>query len=269
MNKKLVLVLVVIVISACAKQEQPTDVIAPTETPEPGSTWTNPIDQAVAAYIPAGEFEMGSPDAKPVHTVYLDAFWMYQTEVTNYQYSLCVENGACNLPEDTYRYDNDNDIVSPVVWVSWDDALNYCEWAGGRLPMEAEWEKAARGGLVGQTFPWGNTDPNCRFEAVNGANTRLCELWGEPIMVGRFAPNGYGLYDMIGNVREWVADWYDGDYYNNSPYKNPTGPTSGEWRVIRGGNFYYYISMLSVADREYLGPDLAWSDLGFRCVTSP
>lgn len=247
-----------------------SEILQPTPTLGIGSNLLNPVDGSILMYIPAGEFEMGNDygdtDERPVHTVYLDAFYMYQTEVTNAMYALCVEDGVCDPPDGTYYSDpayNDH----PVVNVSWYDSEDYCRWAGGRLPTEAEWEKAARGGLVGAVFPWGNSYPVCTPGAENGAQYNKCD--GPTVPVGSFAPNGYGLYDMAGNVWEWVGDWYDEDYYANSPYENPTGPTNSFYRVWRGGSWYFAVGYMSVAYRTFDSPDFSNIVLGFRCVISP
>jgi formylglycine-generating enzyme required for sulfatase activity len=245
-------------------------------TPLPVSTQVSPLDGMVLSYIPAGVFLMGSEEGgdneQPVHSVTLDAFWMDQTEVTNGMYALCVAAGACEPPRSGNTYTRDSDygdaahVNYPVVWVSWYRAEDYCNWAGRRLPTEAEWEYAARGGLAGATYPWGNEDPNCKqanflnqtFECVGGTSS-----------VGSYPPNGYGLYDMAGNVWEWVADWYDEDYYSTSPAENPLGPASGGNRVIRGGAWVFNEDFMRSAMRYAGDPGAADNDLGFRCAHSP
>ena len=213
----------------------PTYTPAPTVTPThaPGDTMLSPKDGMTLVYIPAGAFEMGSEDGSkfesPVHTVYTDAFWMDQHEVTYAQFTQFMEEEGYSA----YPYDYGDD--HPVVHVDWHDAQAYCEWADRRLPTEAEWEKAARGGLVEKKYPWGDEDPVCTKGAKNGAQYSSCD--GRPVPVMSFTPNGYGLYDMAGNVFEWVADWYDSGYYNNTPFENPPGPTSGSSRVLRGGSW--------------------------------
>jgi formylglycine-generating enzyme required for sulfatase activity len=210
--------------------------------------------------------ENGSSDEHPVHTIYLDDYWIYQTEVTNRMYALCVEAKICESPESS-EYGNDDSADHPVVTVSWYDAQTYCEWVGGRLPTEAEWEKAARGGLENMSYPWGNEAPVCDLGAENGAQFNDCN--GESVPVGSFAPNGYGLYDMAGNVWEWVADWYVSDYYQNSPLENPIGPEYGDFRVLRGGSSSYNYSSLRVAYRRNSSPAIAFYLSGFRCALSP
>ena len=222
-------------------------------------------------YVPAGEFQMGSEngysDEKPVHTVYLDVFWIDQTEVTNAMYAQCVQAGDCIQPSSTIYYSNSNYNDHPVVYVSWNDASAFCEWADRRLPTEAEWEKAARGGLEGKAYPWGDEAPVCELGAENGAQYGSCS--GQTVPVGSFGENGYGLYDMAGNVWEWVADWYASDYYASSPSSNPTGPDSGSSRVLRGGSWYPYGAFnIRSAIHYWDDPANTSSYLGFRCSHS-
>lgn len=219
--------------------------------------------------IPAGEFQMGSNDGrdseKPVHTVYLDAFYMDVYEVTNAQYRKFTNATGHKAPKLKY-YWNDSRINSPdqpVVGVSWHDAKAYCDWAGKRLPTEAEWEKAARGGLVGKKYPWGD---NITHDDANYDDTYTDgeDRWEYSAPVGSFAPNGYGLYDMAGNVREWCADWFD--YYSSSPGRNPTGPSSRTRRVLRGGSWVNQTDFLRVAYRFLYTPTGTEAGIGFRCV---
>ncbi len=244
-----------------------TATIAP--TPEPtlgiGSTMINARDGAEMVYVPAGEFLMGSEDADavsdeaPEHTVYLDAYWIYKNEVTNAQYRQCIEDGVCSgnlssYPETDY----------PAVYMDWYEANEYCTWAGGRLPTEAEWEKAARG-TDGRTYPWGEESPTCIL-------AQFCDCSGETVPVGSFlgGASPYGALDMAGNVWEWVADWYDAEYYQNSPSQNPTGPASGTGRVIRGGSWHISGRYLRVSYRDWLNPDYSSGNRGgFRCLFSP
>ncbi len=242
----------------------------PTLTLTPVPTLTRAQDGMVMVYVPAGPFKMGSTDGeedeRPIHTVTLDAFWIDQTEVTNAMYALCVQAGACNAPVDTTYYGDGAYANHPVVYVDWYQASNYCAWVGGRLPTEAEWEKAARGGLEGKRYPWGDELPTCQAGARNGAQYRGCD--GLTVAVGTFQPNGYGLYDMAGNVWEWVSDWYDPDYYRNSPASNPTGPISGGGRVLRGGSWFDYVKDIRSAVRHGAIPDYSNDFAGFRCLRS-
>ena len=219
--------------------------------------------------IPAGEFQMGSDDGeddeKPVHTVYVDAFYMDIYEVTNAQFEKFLESKGririhWSLGRPGFSHPN-----SPVIGAG-PSAMAYCEWAGKRLPTEAEWEKAARGGLEGKKYPWGDEPPD---ETKTNFNHHV----GHPTPVGSYPPNGYGLYDMMGNVCEWVSDWYRPDYYQNSPKRNPQGPDSGfeGWRVVRGGGWTSLPEHLSVSTRkgDYPGPvRMGGYSFGFRCAKS-
>jgi formylglycine-generating enzyme len=209
--------------------------------------------------IPAGEFQMGSNDGnddeKPVHTVYLDAFYMDIYEVTNAQYKKFMDATGYKAPKywNEVRYNASN---NPVVGVYWDDVVAYAKWAGKRLPTEAEWEKAARGGLV-----LVNT---ITHDTANYGGTGGKDKWDLTSPVGSFAQNGYGLYDMMGNVWELCADWYDENYYASSPKSNPKGPASGSYHVLRGGG--YYERSLRIGIRDSIHPILEGSAVGFRCV---
>ena len=225
----------------------------------------NPTDGALYVYVPAGEFEMGSTtgsnDEQPVHRVYLDEYWIGQTEVTNAQYALCVSAGGCTAPNNS-RWQDSNYRDHPVTHVDWNRARAYCAWAGVRLPTEAEWEKAARG-TDGRIYPWGNSAPDGRRLNYNG-NV------GSTTAVGTY-PTGaspYGALDMAGNVWEWVNDWYDSGYYSQSPSDNPQGPATGESRVLRGGSWYGYGNFVRSALRHYDFPVDWFDNVGFRCVRS-
>jgi formylglycine-generating enzyme required for sulfatase activity len=219
----------------------------------------------VLVYIPAGAFEMGSEDGYvdevPVHTVYLDAFWMDQTEVTYAQFNQFLAEGSYNANP---CGDGDD---HPVACVNWFDAQAYCEWAGRRLPTEAEWEKAARGGLIGKKYPWGDEAPVCTAGTQNGTQYYPCGDGTVPVKT--FAANGYGLFDMAGNVWVWVMDWYQSNYYASSPTNNPQGPSSGDTRVLRGGGWNLDEYQLRVADRSDYFPNDRNGSLGIRCVVEP
>jgi serine/threonine-protein kinase len=223
-------------------------------------------------YVPAGEFTMGSENGldneKPVREIYLDAFWIDQTEVTNFMYSKCVQDGTCNPPRSsassarTSYYGNSDFNEFPVIYVSWENADEYCEWVERRLPTEAEWEKAARG-TDGFSYPWGNNAPDSELLSFNG-NTE------DTTQVG-FYPMGaspYGALDMAGNVYEWVADWYNPSYYSavSSPDSNPLGPANGTSRVLRGGAWYGTESQVRSTDRSWNVPSTTATDIGFRCA---
>ena len=221
--------------------------------------------------IPAGSFEMGdhfneeSRSERPVHTVELDSFYMDVHEVTVGQFREFVNQSG-------YKYGDYWDSVAhfspggeyPMIYVNWNDATAYAKWAGKRLPTEAEWEYAARGGLVGKRYPWGD---EVTHNDANYAGTGGKDKWEwQAAPVGSFKANGYGLYDMAGNVWEWCQDWYGSDYYNNSPAKNPPGPETGSYRVLRGGGWYYSTGNLRVASRLGSTPYSGSANYGFRCV---
>jgi formylglycine-generating enzyme required for sulfatase activity len=218
--------------------------------------------------IPAGEFTMGRnssnpTDWQPEHEVMLDAFYMDKYEVTNKQYyEFCMKTNT-PLPEFWgfpqfkcgLEYPD-----NPVVWVSFSDAMKYTHWAGKRLPTEAEWEYAARGGLPDSNFPFG--------DKIDSTLVNYGKKYKSTLKVGTFKPNGYGLYDMGGNVWEWTLDNYGDDYYSNSPDKNPKGPETGRFKVIRGGSWHSGSMCIQTFYRNGLSP--SWIDfaVGFRCVKS-
>lgn len=238
-------------------------------------TLHNEKDGSTLVLIPQGEFLMGStegfPSERPVHRVYLDAFYLAAHPVTNAQYQRFVAETGHRVPYlDDPRVQLDNwdqekriygpgRAQHPVVLVSWQDACAYCAWAGGRLPTEAEWEKAARGGLAGKLYPWGDEIAPCLANYDNRTGTTP---------VGTYPPNGYGLYDMAGNVWEWVADWYDAKYYRQSPARNPQGPPQGSVRVLRGGAWLLFPQFCRVAYRFRNSPDFRFNLIGFRLARS-
>jgi sulfatase modifying factor 1 len=231
--------------------------------------------------VPAGEFEMGAegppagPDEAPKHRVLLDAFSIGKYEITNRQYRLFVKATGHRPPtnEDPkynlWRGDTLLEGVEelPVVNVDWNDAIAYCKWAGGRLPTEAEWEKAARG-TDGRTYPWGN-------EPVTGNRSNFSieniTFWDGPATLAKkdqydYGKSPYGAYEMAGNVWEWVQDWYDEGYYKNSPAKNPNGPASGTARVIRGGGWNSNPETVRSANRSKHNPTETRIYIGIRCA---
>ena len=205
---------------------------------------------------------MGGDDAKaPRHIVHIDAFYMDIYAVTNSLYGQFIEATDHAAP-DYWTDPGFSAPDQPVVGVNWHDAVAYAEWAGKRLPTEAEWEKAARGGLAGKRFPWG--DDITLNDANYGISERDKQVYTLP--VGNFAPNGYGLYDMAGNVWEWCLDWYDEDYYASAEVRNPQGPDTGEERVLRGGSWDYPASFQGVNYRLSLNPLHSNVFVGFRCA---
>jgi formylglycine-generating enzyme required for sulfatase activity len=237
-----------------------------------------PKDGAVMVPIPAGEFIMGAekapslPNERPQRTVTLDAYYVDQFEITNAQYKLCVAAGACGEPSSLSSADYRDGYAGddhPVVGVTWEHARAYCEWAEVRLPTEAEWEKAARG-TDGRPYPWGSDRPDGSQANMSGDE----DPYEYTAPVGSFAAGAspYGLMDMTGNAREWVADWYQKDYYANAPSRNPPGPESGEMdmRVSRGGSFAESAHHSRTSDRMPQKADLQPKSspflLGFRCA---
>jgi serine/threonine protein kinase/formylglycine-generating enzyme required for sulfatase activity len=240
----------------------PTPTPLPTDTPTPVPPTDTPTPSAkpTMVYVPAGEFIMGSDEGdsheRPVHTVHLDAFYVDKYEVTNAQYRACVEAGACDTPKNTTYYDNADYAQHPVVYVTWDDADAYCRWAGKRLPTEAEWEKAARG-TDGRTYPWGE-GIDCEHAQYSGCPGDILPVGSKPA-----GASPYGALDMAGNVYEWVADWY-GEYYSQSPARNPPGPDSGTMKVVRGGAWLVTQWNARCAYRGWYG--YRDDHVGFRCA---
>ncbi len=223
----------------------------------------SPRDRMSQVYIPAGEFTMGSSGlvGAAEHKVYLHAYWIDQFTVTNAMYQLCVQARKCRH---TAKFDTflDDPIYAdyPVHYINWYDAAAFCKWEGGRLPAEAEWEKAARG-VKGFHYPWGNARPDPSLLNFNGQ-------FGEPRSAYSYwtGMSPYGLLNMAGNVQQWVADWYSKDYYLHSPYQNPTGPATGELKVLRGGGFWDNATEVSTYYRFPHDPRSAGSHRGVRCV---
>jgi len=293
-----------------------------TQEPMPIDTRIRPVDGMVMVYVPAGEFEMGNTgiqwmwsgsliggdldlqvfsDERPQHVVYLDAFWIDQTEVTVETFRKFIEatgyettaeregwgapwtDGPMeeewpHVPGTDWQNPHGPESIAiedhPVVQVSWDDSAAYCEWAGGSLPAEAQWEKAARGG-DGRLWPWGDTydgnrgsfcDASCPVKRWN--HNSYDDGYTLTAPVGSF-PGGaspYGALDMAGNVWEWVADWYSEDYYALSPDENPTGPSFGTERTQRGGAWIDNESWVRTTVRHSTPPWARFDDLGFRCA---
>ena len=240
-------------------------------------------------FIPAGEFQMGSSkgnsDEKPIHTVFLDAFYMDKYEVTNAEYKKFVDANPqwrkdqipreyhdgyylADWMADNYPAEKEN---HPVVYVSWYAAMAYAKWAGKRLPTEAEWEKAARGGLVGYIYPLGNTIDSSHANYYDGTDKEITP-------VGTYVANRYGLYDMVGNVREWCLDGYDANFYGSTPTQNPVAGTNSinviinnfinlkNSRVLRGGSWLNSAQSSRIANRHWRAPTDTNPNEGFRCV---
>ena len=249
-----------------------TSTVTPTATP----AIINPRDGAGLVYIPAGEFTMGSDPGSdpyfwgaeaPVHEVFLTEYYIYLLEVTNAQYAQCVTEQKCPRPEEIYSrtrreyYGNPRFDDYPVIYVTYEMAFSYCRWAGGRLPSEAEWEKAARG-TDGRLFPWGSAVPNA--DLANYEDTGV----GDTMPVGSYSAgaSAYGVLDMGGNVLEWTYDWFDESYYRYSLLDNPFGPPNGSRRVMRGGSWYNKFDGLRAVGRASTRPGQSLDTLGIRCV---
>jgi formylglycine-generating enzyme required for sulfatase activity len=252
------------------------------------------------ATIPAGDFLMGSnegePDERPVHPVYLDAFQIAIHPVTVDQYARFVrETGHAPLTLDTLprvvsprRRQMFRELALPYVWqegqppqgfgrhpvtlVQFDGALAYCRWLAlttgkrCRLPTEAEWERAARGGLVGKRYPWGDEIDQLHANFLPDVSAKA-RRGTQP--TGTYRANGFGLFDMAGNVWQWVSDWYDSEYYASSPPRNPQGPASGRLRIVRGGSWVNEdVRYLRCACRHKVPPDTYTYSIGFRVASS-
>jgi formylglycine-generating enzyme required for sulfatase activity len=245
---------------------------------------------------------VGDDDERPVHRVTLSPFYLDATEVTNAEFTRFVETtgyktdaekqgsawvfkegfkdwGSVDGADWRHPLGPDSSIADkmnhPVANVSWNDAAALAKWAGKRLPTEAEWEYAARDGREGEVYPWGNQlKPGGRllanfWQGVWPDENLLEDKYYYTAPVGSFEPNGFGLYDMIGNVWEWTADWYAADYYRHSPAKDPKGPKSGEMRVARGGSWFCsenYCGAYRVGFRGQSPQDSSFNNVGFRCA---
>jgi len=257
-----------------------------------GLAWAEKAAPPGMVKVPAGEFIMGMSaddgfkeckkfygdkckrdlftNEEPVHKVYLDAYLIDKYEVTQGEYDKCLAAGKCRANE---KYDGFTGPRQPVVGVSWEDARSYCSWAKKRLPTEAEWEKAARGADK-RMYPWGNEfdGKKANFCDRNFAPNGVGKDWDDGYKftapVGSY-PSGaspYGVLDMAGNAREWVADWFQEDYYSHSPARNPHGPDTGTSRVLRGGSWITNPYDLRVSGRYWTVPVLRLDDFGFRCA---
>lgn len=261
-----ILFIAAVLLSACEKAPKSPTVGGPSPYPE-------------MVLIPAGEFIMGDGDGsgkqdeRPSHTVYLDAFYIDRYEVTNKQYQAFIRATGHPAPRveqswaEPYNWNGteypEGCADQPVVLVTWHDAQQYCAWVGKRLPTEAEWEKAARGGLVGKRYPFGDT-----LELDHASFDKGFMRTRKAMRVGSFKPNAFGLYDMAGNVWEWCRDWYDQEYYKNSPRNNPQGPDNGTYRVFRGGSWNSDEKFLRCSQRGKNVPEYKSHTVGFRCALS-
>ncbi len=243
-------------VSAEEKVAQPLDAKESLKMMQEEIEWESAQLQRLSerVLIPAGEFSMGNPSGleneKPVHKVYVDAFYMDKFEVTQLQYESVMENNPSYFRKC---------LLCPVEKVSFHNAEAYCKKLAKRLPTEAEWEKAARGGKE-DIFYWQDDDPEDYAWTGNNSDHRT-----HP--VGERQPNAYGLHDMAGNVWEWVQDWYDPAYYNHSPVKNPKGPENGEKRVVRGAAWGHLPELLRHTYRESYEPNTRYINGGFRCAS--
>jgi formylglycine-generating enzyme required for sulfatase activity len=243
----------------------PTPTIVPFDLSSPmqvGSTFTY-LDGSTLVAVPSGPFLMGHGTAdNPEHTVTLSDYWIYSTKVTNGQYALCEAQGQCSTPDktDNLNYSNFASQNDPVVGVTFDQAMSYCNYVNGSLPTEAQWEKAARG-PNGSLYPWGNDLPTCDLLNFNNCVHNATDVLKYP--KGR---STYGALDMEGNVFEWTADWYDPLYYKVSPPGDPPGPDSGKARVIRSSSYTSNATQTLAYARFFASPGDHRRDLGFRCV---
>jgi formylglycine-generating enzyme required for sulfatase activity len=264
----------------------PAPSITPIPTPAPL------VDEKTGAqmiYVPSGTFRMGNdesePDESPSNIVRLDAYFIDETEVTNGQYAQCVAEGECQPPSrsgatyySTYYGDPNYDDY-PVIFVDWNDARDFCSWRGARLPSEAEWERAAGFDPVmgiKYAYPWGDffdgnllnfCDVNCNDE---DRNPDFDDGYRDTAPVGSY-PDGrspLGIYDMSGNVMEWVSDWYDPRAYESAADTNPLGPLDGEFKSIRGGSWLSSEEQVRVSGRSSYDPSVRRAHLGFRCAAT-
>lgn len=237
------------------------------ESRENGSILVRPeaLEPALVR-IPAGWFlmgcESGQDNEKPVHRVWVDEFYLACCQVTNAEYARFLR-ATGTAPPPFWAQPELADPQQPVVGVTWFEAVRYCEWLRGctgkqyRLPSEAEWERAARGGREGALYPWGDTPP----QSLPGYAGR----WQSgPEPVGGGEPNAFGLFNMCDNVHEWCSDWYDAAYYGASPERNPRGPERGERRASRGGSWRHHVKASRCAARSSIPPEFQYADYGFR-----
>lgn len=257
---------------------------------QPGAVKVNPKDGLAYVWIPAGRFQMGcvpgdeecQVDEEPRHQIEISrGFWMGKTEVTIRAYQQFSKKARAQMPPKPKATpfgslsNSSRNVMAafdggpgkkeerPIVNVTWGEAKALCEASGGRLPTEAEWEYAARGGQAGRKYPWGDT---LTHDNANYGNVAGLDQWHYTAPVASFPANDFGLHDMIGNVWEWTSDWLDGNYYGRSPGVDPQGPETGEDRVARGGSWGFHPEWLRTSVRVRANPDNRGDDIGFRCV---
>jgi formylglycine-generating enzyme required for sulfatase activity len=234
------------------------------------STERSEVIEPVMMAVSGGWFwmgcESGRDDEKPLHRVWVDDFELAAYQVTNEEYACFLEAMKHPLPL-CWNYSNFNHPKMPVVAISWHEAMGYCEWLSRatakdyRLPSEAEWERAARGGAERSLYTWGDVSPESLPD--------YARRWKSgPEAVGLYPPNAYGLYNLGDNVHEWCADWYDASYYRWSPERNPKGPTNGSRRASRGGSWRHQIKIARTAARSSIPPEFKYADYGFRVARS-
>ena len=232
----------------------------------PSNASASLIVEPVMVTIPAGWFTMGCDTGldceRPAHRVWVDEFELAKTQVTNREFELFLRATGGVAPPFFDKEDFCNP-AQPAVAVSWFEAVAYCEWlsaASGRkyrLPTEAEWERAARGGVEGRLYPWGDEPPQSRPD--------YARRWLKgPEPVATAPANGFGLYDMCENVHEWCEDWFDAEYYQRSPARNPRGPEPGVRRASRGGSWRHHIKISRCHTRSSIPPEFQYADYGFR-----
>ena len=204
----------------------------------------------------------GQDCERPVHRVWIDSFLLAATQVTNAEYEFFLHATAAQPPP-FWNDPNFNHPQQPVAGVSWFEATRYCQWLCAqtgrnyRLPTEAEWECAARGGLEQKNFPWGDEPPQ---SLPDYATRWQCG----PERVARYAANAFGLYDICDNVHEWCSDWYDPNYYASSPERNPRGPVNGQRKASRGGSWRHHVKVARCSARSSIPPEFQYADYGFR-----
>lgn len=227
------------------------------------------VPQALEPYlieIPAGWFLMGSDSGqdceRPVHRVCIDSFLLAATQVTNAEYRRFITSTKTVEPQ-FWTDQNFSHPQQPVCGVSWFDAESYCCWLAARtgrpyrLPTEAEWECAARGGVEQKKFPWGDAPPQSLPDYAS--------RWRNgPECVALYAPNAFGAYDICENVHEWCSDWYDANYYAHSPERNPRGPEHGQRKASRGGSWRHHVKVARCSVRSSIPPEFKYADYGFR-----